>query len=239
MKSLHKIPQKTIVHSTSVIAKKQVWENFDVNYENRSETDGETFQHFKFEKFEKDNEVIKPEKSPENINQIVKRAYNRGLVKGRKEGSLKSKNETYSQVEQYIKLFENMVEELKKEKETFFQENELFIVKLAIEVAKKIIQRELSQNQDILLYIVREALTRITDNGRIAFQMHPEDINLLKNNQDFKEKHLLVFEHVDFIASHNIQRGGCVIESESVIVDAQLEVQLERIEQSLLEGVNV
>ena len=48
----------------------------------------------------------------------------------------------------------------------------------------------------------------------------------------------LVFQSIDFMPSEMMVRGGCVIESESVIVDAQLDVQLDRIEQTLFEEVN-
>ncbi len=237
MKSFHKIPLKNPVYSAYVPAEKPVWADLEFDIKMGSKTDTRFPGQIKNKKILHKKTIINCDCSPEDKNQIKKKAYNRGLIKGKKEGFFQGKNEAQAEIEKQTKLFTSFIEELKQKKEKFYQENELFIIKLAVEIAKKIMQRELSQNQDFLLYVVREALKRIKDNGSIVFQTHPDDLDLLRNNRNFKDKHLLSFEHVEFIASDKIRRGGCVIESESGIVDAQLEVQLDRIEKFLLEGV--
>ena len=246
MRSLHNIQIEKNVFSAHVLAEKYKWEDF--NFRNKiSKNDKLSAQpssNVGVDEIGYLKEHMVPEKNIENkisqveLEKVEKDAFDSGFADGKKIGFDEGLERATQNLQPHISLFEKLVKELLQEKESFYEENEFYIVKLAIEIAKKIIQRELTQNPEILLYVVREALKRIADNGRIVIRTNPEDLELIKGDKDLMQNHLLVFEHVDFVSSEKIQRGGCVIESESGIVDAQMDVQLEKIEQSLLEGVN-
>jgi len=215
------------------------WDLFDKKSKNQNEQVENQFFNTRIE--DPLETIEKPSEASilkNKLEQVEQESYHRGYQEGQKVGFDKGLNESISKLQPHVTLFENVVQALQQEKESFYQENELYIVKLAIEIARKIIQREMTQNPDILLYVVREALKRITDSGRIVIRAHPGDITLIKNDEEFMTNEQIVFQHVDFIPSENITRGGCIIESESGIVDAQLDVQLDRIEQSLLEGAD-
>lgn len=170
------------------------------------------------------------------LQQAKQEGFQEGFQIGLEEGKKRGLEEARREYKPLLSMLDRAVQELKAEKETFYEENEVYIVKLAIEIARKIIQRELNQNADILLYIVREALRKVAGNGKIVIRVHPEDLELLQKNRDFLEQQLSTFSSVEFVPSEDVEKGGCVIESESGIVDAQLSVQLEQIEEALLEG---
>lgn len=249
MRSFHNVHLNDNVLSAYVATEKFRWSDFDPEVKLEPELPGEPdgIEEPGTMTEPAEPEINEPE-SPENttpagmnaqdLERFEKEAYQRGFEAGKNQRQEQAVLEMEQETESLMKLLESTIQELRKEKESFYQENEFYIVKLAIEIAKRIIQTELSQNPEILLYVVREALKRISDKGRIVIQTHPDDLALLHNNHDFMKKHLIVFEHVDFIATEKVRRGGCLIESESGIVDAQLDVQLEKIEQSLLEGIN-
>ncbi len=249
MRSFHNVYLNDTVLSAYVTTEKYHWNNFDPEVKMEAEIPHEACEIEEFVDVSEPGEMAAREPGPlkntapavlnaEEPERIEKEAYRRGFEAGEKQRQEQADEEMKQETEPLMKLLESTVEELKKEKESFYHENEFYIVKLAIEIAKRIIQTELSQNPEILLYVVREALKRISNKGRIVIQTHPDDLNLLRKNHDFMENHVIVFDHVDFITTGKIQRGGCLIESESGIVDAQLDVQLEKIEQSLLEGID-
>jgi len=233
MISSHSIPVSNKVLSASIITEKHQWQSFEGQPDLLSKKKGDFMPFHEV----KNGNPTKAEYVPVDIEQLKRECYQQGFVDGEKSGFEQGAQQTNISLQPNLKIFNNVVQALQQEKDSFYQENELYITKLAIAIAKKIIQRELMQDPEILLYIVREALKRITDNGRIVIRANPADIQLLKNTIDDMQDQYAVFNAVDFLPSDDIKRGGCVIESESGIIDAQLDVQLERIEQLLLEGV--
>lgn len=175
----------------------------------------------------------------EMVKDVREEAYNQGFHNGKEEGMTAGKELGRSEIEPQTKLLQNLIQSFQDEKKSFYQENEVFIVKLAVEIAKKIIRRELKQTPEILIYVVREALRQITHSGRITIKVNPDDIKLFDQFRSVIKDQIAAFENVDFIPSDEILAGGCFIESESGIVDAQLDVQLKKIEESLLEGGDV
>lgn len=175
----------------------------------------------------------------ERIEAEKEAAFRQGYEMGKREGLEQGRKMAEKEIQPQLELLKNLVAALREEKESFYQENEVYIVKLAIEIARKILHRELTQNPDLLLYIVREALRKVAGTGRIIIHVHPDDYQILKDKRSQLGASLSAFEQVDFVPSDEVQRGGCVIESDSGIVDAQLDVQLDQIERSLLEGSDV
>lgn len=165
-------------------------------------------------------------------------AYAAGLADGERRGREEGIAETTSEIEPKLMFLDKLIKSVQEERESFFQENELHIVKLAIEIAKRIIQTELQQNPEILLYVVREAMRRVGDSGRIVARVHPEDLGIVDSAREILGNQISAFAGVDFVSSDEVERGGCVIDSVTGIVDAQMNVQLERIEEILLEGVD-
>jgi len=178
----------------------------------------------------------KQEVTGERLAAEREEAFRRGFAEGKREGLEEGRRQAEKELSPQLELVRNLIAALKEEKESFYHENEVYIVKLAIEIARKILNRELSQNPELMLYIVREALRKVAGKGRIIIHLNPADLALVKDKKSQLGAMLSAFEQVDFLASDDVQRYGCVIESDSGIVDAQLDVQLEQIERSLLEG---
>ncbi len=222
------ISVKNKVKQAELISQKINWQDFSIPLKNDSEMTR------KEEEFSESVEEKKDYFSDDILKEVKEEAYSRGFNDGKNEGYDSGKEAGVSEIEPKSRVLEKLIEALKDEKESFHRENELFIVKLAIEISKKIIHRELKQSPEILIYVVREALKRVANNGRILVKINPEDLKLFQGLDKEVEDQISTFESVDFISGEEIQRGGCVIESEVGIVDAQLDVQLEKIEQMLV-----
>ena len=222
------IPVKRKVKQVELISQKITWEDFSIPLKNVSKI---TKQE---DEFSESVEEKKDYFSDEILKEVKEEAYSRGLNEGKKEGYDSGKEAGISEIEPKSRVLENLIKVLKDGKESFYQENELFIVKLAIEISKKIIHRELKQSPEILIYVVREALRRVANSGHILVKVNPEDLKLFQALDKEVGDQVSAFESVDFISAEEIQRGGCTIESEVGIVDAQLDVQLEKIEQMLI-----
>jgi type III secretion protein L len=98
------------------------------------------------------------------------------------------------------------------------------LVRLAIGVARKIVGEELQASPDTVLKIVREALAAGRQARQVTVKVHPTSAAHVRKSMP----------DVQVVAVESVAPGGCVIESEFGIVDAQLETQLRVMERSLL-----
>ena len=224
------IPIGNQVKHAEILSQQPVWEDFSSPEPNiTGDEDQPTASPVEEEKMLISEDILK---------EAEKEEYERGYNDGMDEGFNSGKEAGRLEIQPQSQLLENLIKSYQDEKKSFYQENELFIVKLAIEIAKKIIHHELKQSPEILLYVVREALRRVTNNGRIIVKVNPDDIKMFNQFSKSMKDQISAFGSVEFISSKEILNGGCTIESESGIVDAQLDTQLEEIEKTLLEGKN-
>lgn len=139
--------------------------------------------------------------------------------------------EQISRIDQFFKNFSSEVENLEKMLESV-------VISLAIEIAKKIVKREIEKNDDFVITQVRDAIKRVIGVERIRLRINPEDEKLIK---ELKSDFLQVADSMrDIIVEPdpNIERGGCIIESELGNVDARISTQFSLIENSLIETFN-
>ncbi len=133
------------------------------------------------------------------------------------------------------RMVEEMLEKLQTEQEAFLAEVEQAAVRLAYAIARKIIRRELTAEPDLVLQTVREAVQKLAAASRITIRCHPDDLGLLQADKVLQKWLEAREAQVKFRADDQIERGGCVVESDAGTVDAQLKSQLSAIERELFE----
>lgn len=104
------------------------------------------------------------------------------------------------------------------------------LVKLALEIARKIIRREVAADQDIVVTLARIALERLPSRVAAKVRISPEDFEYVTANS----QSLGPDRAVELIADFAIKRGGCVVQSEGGSIDARIEEQLAIVEKGLL-----
>ncbi|MCH9625124.1 MAG: Yop proteins translocation protein L [Chlamydiales bacterium] len=116
---------------------------------------------------------------------------------------------------------------LKKEIENVRKEIENSIVPLALTAVKKIVGRELETHPETIVDIVSTALKTVSQHRKISIYVHPSEQELVeKKRSEIKQ----LFDHLEslsIVAREDVQPGGCIIETEAGIINAQLENQLQ------------
>jgi flagellar assembly protein FliH len=106
-------------------------------------------------------------------------------------------------------------------------------IHLAAEIAKRLVRRELSQQPEIPLTLIREALQLASGSGSVRLLLNPNDHRALGG-----QVHLLVEEmaglgETQIVADAAISPGGCRVETRFGSIDQTFEAQLARIEEEL------
>lgn len=109
------------------------------------------------------------------------------------------------------------------------------ILNLAFKISEKIIGKHLEIDKTLIMDIVSQALQTVRQSRQITLRVNPEDAKVLKANKDVFLEKLGHGREIDVLEDKKVERGGCIIESEIGIVEAQLQTQLDRLKKVLSE----
>jgi type III secretion protein L len=133
-----------------------------------------------------------------------------------------------------LKRWNGQIAALEHEIPKVRKEMEGAIVPLALTVVKKIIGKELETKPETIVDIVATALKTVSHHKKITIYANGGDLDYLEAN---KPRLKSLFEHLETLsmsARADIAPGGCVIETEAGIIDAQIDTQLEAFEAAFL-----
>jgi type III secretion protein L len=121
-----------------------------------------------------------------------------------------------------------------KQREEFLSRHEAELVKLAVAVAKKIIGQSVEMNPDIVLQTAREALRSVRSERRVIIKVNPQDEAALREQAASLKMLGAEVGELVIIANPEIEAGGCIVESDLGMIDAQIGTQLAALETALL-----
>ena len=104
------------------------------------------------------------------------------------------------------------------------------MVHLALAIAKRIVQREVSLDPDLLLAMARVALERLGESARVTVRLHPDDYAAA----GAARVSALTSSNVTVEADARLSRGGCRVESDMGLLDVGIDAQLQEVGRALL-----
>jgi len=152
-------------------------------------------------------------------------SYKFGFEDGRKIGLDEGREEVRSTVEALRRMLASVSEERLK----LLRDAETAVFELTLSIARRIIHREVQINPEIIRRVVAESLRLVEERQSIQLRVSPSDWKHVKSY----EQELIGTSHgikaLEIREDERIEPGGCVIESESGIVDARIQTQLDEI----------
>lgn len=134
---------------------------------------------------------------------------------------------------QLCTLMDGLVSKLGKLYEETILRNRSDIARLAVEIARKILQCEISRGDYNIQAIVEEALKRAPTHQDIVVRVNPEDLSHCQQlGQQGVEGSPAGLK---FVADWSVARADCVVETPKGIVKSFVEQHLERIGEALVQ----
>ena len=159
---------------------------------------------------------------------LKERAYAQGFSEGEKLGM-----ETgIKKVQPVLNDFQQACLELERVKKQIYANAEKETVELALAIARKIVQREVSMSKEVVVGIVKEALRKVVDHEKLKIKVNPQDFPYLEDIQGEVLKTVDTLEGVCFEQDDRILNGGCIIETRMGDIDARIDSQLAAIEEA-------
>ena len=180
-------------------------------------------------RIEEADEEVKP-LTAEQIEAIEKQAYDEGFALGRKEGLEAGQKEIAASVRHLEHLIQALAEPLQE----LGDEVEEELVSLSVAIARQIIRRELQQDPQQIIGVVREAMSALPSAARnVRLYLHPEDAALVRETYSGPEAEEHSWKIIDDLV---LARGGCRIESDNSRIDASVDKRLNAVLVELMGG---
>ncbi len=156
---------------------------------------------------------------------MAREALARGYADGKAEG-LKAAEE---QSKEYLERLATLARQAAIDRESMIRSAEQELATLALEVASKVIRREISGDPSIVLSVVEAALEKVGSTESVRIFVHPEDADLLRDKWSELKGAVAFGNNWEILSNAGMERGGCIIETKSGMVDSRIEAQLAEI----------
>ena len=162
----------------------------------------------------------------ENAAMIEAAARDRGM----QEAQSQIETQTATRIEELRAQMTATINQIASLQNEIAARAEVDLVEFALEIAKKIVGREVTIDREIAVALVKVSLKKLHDRSIAEVHLHPEDYEYV---QAHREK--LGFKGtLDLVADSSISLGGCLIHTETGDIDARIESQFDEIAHGLL-----
>lgn len=125
------------------------------------------------------------------------------------------------------------VEHFLKAKQEVFEYIAPDILEISVDIARKIVKKEIEQDPEIILGNILDVLKTISkDETKINIKVNPSQLTLAKENIPEIISTLGLDARINVIADIAIEVGSCIVQTNNGIVDATIDTQLEIIKEA-------
>jgi flagellar biosynthesis/type III secretory pathway protein FliH len=160
----------------------------------------------------------------------IRTAYADGQAKGESAGIEQGKQQAkaaydadigriQAQVHDYLKAFEDS-------KKRVYANAEHVLLKFCLQLVEKVLGTEVATNHDTILAVIKKSIGYIADREKMVIRVAPADFEHVSNKKDFWAPVADRLADITIEPDDRISAGGCMIDSNSGIVDARMGVQL-------------
>lgn len=169
--------------------------------------------------------------SEEELDRQLLEAFERGVQEGRRHAEKGLAN--------VFKAFRDASASLTALWDKIVRDSEEDLLKLAIMVARKVIQQEISQDRRILAGFVAAAVNGAAERNDIVVRLNPDDYRIFQANRQLYLSGVNEEKNVTLKPDETIPTGGCIVDTPVGAIDARVDVQLEEIYRRLIEERSV
>jgi flagellar biosynthesis/type III secretory pathway protein FliH len=157
------------------------------------------------------------------------RGYNVGFEQGYAAGAAAAEDA----LAQSVRRLAEMVASVQENHASFFRMAERQVVDLALQIAQKVVEREVENMPDLAVSVVRSALEEMDARTAVRVRVNPEDAELLRRRWSQVVPSGVSADRIELQPDERVRPGGAVIETTHGQVDAQLETKLAQLGNAL------
>ncbi|MBD8068300.1 flagellar assembly protein FliH [Bacillus sp. PS06] len=166
------------------------------------------------------------EEKQQLIEEARKEGFEAGFLQGQQAG--------FEEYEQEISLAKEIVNKAKEDSLTHIDTAEEIILALSLNIAEKIIGKQINDDQTAFLSLVKNGVKEVKEHSQISITVHPLNHQMLLDNKDELMAIMNKSSDLYIYPNHELKETDCIIESSFGRVDASVDSQLGEIKEKLL-----
>lgn len=159
---------------------------------------------------------------------IERDAFLKGYAQGERAGG----DAAAKRGEGMLRRLKETLDELAALRAEILHRSERETVQLALSIAQRIVQREVSLDRSLLVGMARAALDRLADFSSATIRLHPDDYAAVAASLTAPDG----ASHVQIAADPAVSRGGCLVQSNFGFMDVSHQAQFDELARAILEG---
>lgn len=157
-----------------------------------------------------------------HANMAGAEAKDRGFEEGKEEGRRQGREEYARLMMQARELYVQAI----KERSKLLSSAETELARLSIKVAERIIGQEVRSAGEVIMGVVRQALSGIKDREEVLIRVSPDDYHIVNEDRTALSRMVEGLKNFELVVDSKVEAGGCIIETNLGNVDARLTTQL-------------
>jgi len=167
----------------------------------------------------------------EKQEQIKKDAYDEGFKKGQQDGFQDGNQEANRLIDRLHTVLERILDK----RQEILEETEQQVVDLVLLMTRKIVKVITENQRNIVMSNVVQALRKVKGRGDVTIRVNLADVKLTSEHTQEFMKTVESVKRITIVEDSNVDRGGCVVETDFGAIDARITSQLNELEQKILE----
>jgi flagellar biosynthesis/type III secretory pathway protein FliH len=184
--------------------------------------------------FDDIEEPIEEEQAPPpDFSELAEAARVQGYNEGYEQGIAAGMAAAEQQMAGILQRLQSVVGNVHETHSGFFRAAERQVVDLALQIAQKVIEREVENMPDLAINVIRAALEEMDARTAVRVRVNPDDEELLRRRWSQVVPPGVGADRIELQKDERVQTGGAIIETSHGQVDAQLESKLQQLGNAL------
>jgi flagellar assembly protein FliH len=167
-----------------------------------------------------------PVEAQASLAALERDAFMKGFAQGERAGA----EAAAQRGEAMLRRLTETLEALTALRAQMIRQTERQMVQLALAVARRVINREVSLAPDLLIAMARVALDRLGESMAVTVRLHPEEFEATGAARAAQ----LEGSNVTVVADARVGRGGCRVESDLGAIEVGVDAQIQELALALL-----
>ncbi len=182
------------------------------------------------EAIEKKNEQdVIDRRVDEKMTELKKQAYDEAYQMGLADGFKSATEQKLNEINKAMDDFQVLVNSIHTIKADLVHQNEAHILTTIFRIAEKIAYGHIAENPDLVLPVIKESIELAQSDDEVTILVSPEQIDFIENLKKESHREFDFLKNVRLQPSNTILSGGCIVETNYGIIDAQVQTRIEKI----------
>ncbi|PAB61273.1 FliH/SctL family protein [Anaeromicrobium sediminis] len=171
------------------------------------------------------------EKAKEEAEELKKKSYDEGYLEGKNagfnDGYEGGKKEASHHIDEALEIKKILLEE----KAVLYEKTEKEAINLIVDIAGKVLDKEMDENDDYILGLVKSALDKCAYTEEIVIRVSEDDY---ENTKALENKIICLIPNVENIRikkDSSLEKGSCILETSSGSIDSSVQTQFNEIKK--------